>query len=220
MGIADGCSPEVGARHEAIDERRLPHPAVAAKQRDLPVQQRTQFLHAVALLCRHLTALIAEADVKRDHHLLVAQQVVVEQIGLVEHQDHWHAVGLSRSQEAVDKGGGGLRTGHGDNQESLIDVSGQDMTLLRQVDALADDVVAAIVDIGNPADPLLTSPRRGRGKRYTVANRHGIGTPDAFYPEVSLHLTVKQLAIVRADGVPATCILDDKSFHFSLFTFH
>ena len=45
--------------------------------------------------------------------------------------------------------------------------------------------------------------------RNAVADSHGVGTPYAFDTEVALNLTVKQLAIVRADGVPAACILDD-----------
>ena len=76
------------------------------------------------------------------------------------------------------------------------------MTLLRQVDALADDVVAAVVDVDNP--PTLLSL-----DRHTVADSHGVGAPYAFDAEVALNLAVKQLAIVRADGVPAACILDD-----------
>ena len=83
------------------------------------------------------------------------------------------------------------------------------MALLRQVDALADDVVAAVVDVDNPSSFLSPLSTLLSLDRNAVADSHGVGTPYAFDTEVALNLTVKQLAIVRADGVPAACILDD-----------
>ena len=85
------------------------------------------------------------------------------------------------------------------------------MALLRQVDTLADDVVAAVVDVDNPPSllfPFTLSPLLSLD-RHAVADSHGVGAPYAFDAEVALYLAVKQLAIVRADGVPAACILDD-----------
>ena len=90
------------------------------------------------------------------------------------------------------------------------------MALLRQVDALADDVVAAVVDVDNPSSLLsplstLLFPLSSLLSldSHAVADSHGVGAPYAFDTEVALNLTVKQLAIVHADGVPAACILDD-----------
>ena len=45
--------------------------------------------------------------------------------------------------------------------------------------------------------------------RHTVADGHRVRTPYALDTEVAFHFTVEQLAIVRADGVPAARILDD-----------
>ena len=83
------------------------------------------------------------------------------------------------------------------------------MALLRQVDALADDVVAAVVDVDNP--PSLLSPLYFYSllsplssllftftlfsllslDRHTVADSHGVGAPYAFDAEVALYLAVK-----------------------------
>ena len=204
VSIADfGCA-EVGSWDKSIDDGRLAHAAVAAEQRDLAFQQRTQFVDAVVVHGRYLTALIADGLVEPYHHLLVAQLVVAQLVSLVEHQDDGHAISLGRGQEAVDERGGGLGAADGDDEQRLIDVGSQDMALLREVDGLADDVVATVVDADNPA--LVVD-------LYTVADGYGIGAADAFQAEVALHLTVKKLAIVRADGVPASRILNDEAFH-------
>ena len=91
-------------------------------------------------------------------------------------------IGFGGSQETVDEGGGGLGIDDCDYQEGLIDVGGQDVALLGEVDALADDVVTA---------------------------GFGVGGADALEAEVALDLTINQLAIVGEDGVPAACILND-----------
>ena len=73
------------------------------------------------------------------------------------------------------------------------------MTLLGEVDALANDVVAAILDFG---DPILVVHRN------TVAHGHRIRRANSLDAEIALYLTIKQLAIVRQNGVPATSILN------------
>ena len=73
------------------------------------------------------------------------------------------------------------------------------MALLGKVDALADDVVTAILNLGDPA--II--------HHHTITHCHGVRAPNAFDAEVTLHLTIKQLAIVHKDGVPTACILND-----------
>ena len=72
--------------------------------------------------------------------------VVAEQIGFVEHQNHRHAIRLSRSQKTVDKRCRRLRMRHRDDEESLIEVGGKNMTLLREVLRLAYDIVTPVVN--------------------------------------------------------------------------
>ena len=52
-----------------------------------------------------------------------------------------------------------------------------------------------------------------------IADGHGIGAPDATQAEVTLYFTLNKLAIVRPDGVPASCILDDETFHLDCHDF-
>ena len=77
------------------------------------------------------------------------------------------------------------------------------MALLGEVDTFADDVVATIFDFRYPTAVTHTD---------AVAYCHRIGGAYSFDTEIALHLTIKELAIVRQNGVPASCILNDKSF--------
>ena len=190
MGIADfGCA-EIGPRHQTVDDGGLPHPTIAAEQGDLTFKERAQFLDTYALFGRNLAAFVADVLIETDHHLLVTEQVVVEQICLIENQDHRHTISLSRSQEAVNERGGCFRTGYGDYQESLVNVSRQDMALLRQVDALTDNIVATVLDIGNKPT-LSASQREGSPDCDAVANSHRVRAADTFYTKFTLYLTIK-----------------------------
>ena len=78
------------------------------------------------------------------------------------------------------------------------------MTLLGEIDALANDIVTTVFNVDNPTFVV---------DRNTVSDSHRVRTPYAFDTEITLDLTINQLAIVREDGVPAACILDDEAFH-------
>ena len=109
MGIGDFCCAEAGTRHQTVDKGRFPHTAVATEQCDLALQQRPEFFHAIALLSGDGTALIANSLIERDKHLLVIALVIIEQVGLIEDEHHWHTISLSGGEETVDKCGGCLR---------------------------------------------------------------------------------------------------------------
>ena len=68
-----------------------------------------------------------------------------------------------------------------------------------------------LLNLGDEGDPLAASSRRDDDD--PVAYGYGIRAADALQAEVTLDLTINQLAIVRKDGVPAACILNDKSLH-------
>ena len=157
-----------------------------------------QCIDSVARLGRNSMALVADGFVELNHHLLVAALIVVEQIGLVKDKYYRHAVCFGRSQETVDERGAGLGLADGDNQKCLVDVRCQDVALLREIDALADDIVATI---GNLRNPIAFS------HGDTVANGHRISRADSLNAEIALHLTIKELVIVRQNGVPASCVL-------------
>ena len=127
------------------------------------------------------------------------QHLLIKEVGLVEDEHHRHTIGLCGGQETVDEGGGGLGIDDRDYQEGLIDVGGQDVALFGEVDALADDIITTGFNLG---DKTLRN-------RNPVTDRDGVGGADALEAEVALDLTINQLAIVREDGVPAACILND-----------
>ena len=79
------------------------------------------------------------------------------------------------------------------------------MALLTEVAGLADDVVLAILQTINKRC-LSICPRCDANP---VANSYGIGTTDTFQTEVSFYLTIKKLAVVSSDNVPASRILND-----------
>ena len=73
-----------------------------------------------------------------------------EQVHLVEDQQGRHAVGFGSSQEAVDEDGAGLGMIDGDEQCHLVEVGGDDMTLLAQVGRSANDIIPPVLHLGNP----------------------------------------------------------------------
>jgi hypothetical protein len=81
----------------------------------------------------------------------------------------------------------------------MIDVRGKDMTLFGEVLRLPDNIIATIFDIG---DESICH-------RHTIYHRHRVGGADAIEAKVTFNFTINQLAIVRADGVPAACVFDD-----------
>ena len=60
---------------------------------------------------------------------------------------------------------------------------------------------------------IIAGPGVVDGKMHPVAHCHRISTADALQTEITLYLTINQLAIVCTDGVPAACILNDESLH-------
>jgi hypothetical protein len=137
--------------------------------------------------------------------------VIVEQVYLIEYKDDGYTVSFGRGQKAVNECGAGLWLGNGDNEQCLVNIGCQNVALLREVDAFADDVVLAILNLRNPAFVVNCDP---------VAYGHRIRRADSLDTEIALYLTIKELAIVRKNGVPASSILNNETFHSSLFTFH
>ena len=150
VNVAKFCRAQVGTRHELVDQRRLAHAAVAAEQGYLSHEHGAQPVEAVGCGSRDLQALIAHRLVKADHSLLIASFIVVEQVGLVEDDADGYTVGFGRGQETVDEGCGGLRMTYRDDKQCLVDIGRQDVALLRKVDALTDNIVAAVLNGSYP----------------------------------------------------------------------
>ena len=214
VGIADFCSTQVNMRHQPIDQRRLPYTGIAAEQCYLAIEQRAQGIQALATDSRDGETGIANGFVELHHHLLIVQFVSRQEVGLVEYKEYGHAIGFCRSQKTVDECCRSLRLGDRDDQESLIDVSRQDMALLGEVDAFADDVVAAVLYLGDKGSALGIELDVN-----PVADGHGIGTPYAAQTEVTLDFAIDSQSIVREDGVPTAGILDDETFQSLIICF-
>lgn len=153
---------------------------------------------------RDAVAGIADGGVEGDEALQVVLLVGIVAVGLVEDEQGRHTIGFGRSQKAVDEGGGGLGVVHGDEQQALVQVRGQDMALLGEVGGTADDVILALFDFVDEGCAL-----RIADDLYAVAHGYGVGTADAFQPEVTLHFALHAAPVVGLDQVPAAGILDD-----------
>ena len=93
---------------------------------------------------------VTEVGVERTEVLELLEAFLVEEINLIEDEYRGHVVGLTGSQETVDKGGAGTRMIDGHDERYLVDISGQDMRLFRQVSGPTHDIVAPVRYGGNP----------------------------------------------------------------------
>ena len=206
--IADFRCAQIGAGQDIIDECGLAHAAVAAEKRNLVLQQRLDGVHAHTRGGRHCHTLVADGLIELHHHLLIMALLVGKDVRLVEDEHHWHAVSLSRGEEAVDEDGAGLRIVDGDDKERLVHVGCDDMALLAEILRLAYDVVAAVTDGRDKRRALLIEDYL-----HTVAHSHRIGAAYALEAEVALYLTVHVLALVGADRIPTAGVLYYYSLH-------
>ncbi len=187
MGIGNLGSALRGARNQAIDECGLPHPTITAQQSDFAFEQLTQHIDTLTRLGRHLMTSIANSLVEVDHRILIATQIIIQEIGLIEHQDHWDTIGLSRSQESVDKRGGGLGIHHRDYQQGLVDIRSQNMALFGKINTFSNNVVLAIFNFRYPV-PLTD--------RNPVAYSYRVSRADSLESKISFDFRLNQLAIV------------------------
>ena len=202
VGIGNlGCA-EIGIGQETVDEGGFPHSTITAQHGDLTLEQLHHCLYAIASLCRDGATFIAHGLVEINHHVEIAQFVVIEDVHLIKYKDDRYAICLGRGKEAVDEGGGGLGIIDRDHQHCLIDIGGNDMTLLGEIGRLADDIVAAVGNVGDKGSALVVGHNSDM-----VTHCHWIGAADALEAEVALYLTIDKLAtVVGLDGVPASCI--------------
>ena len=89
------------------------------------------------------------------------------------------------------------------------------MALLAQVGRLSNDVIAPVFYGGDKGSPFLIGD-----KLHVVAYGHRVGTAYSFQSEIALYLAFDKLAIIGLDGVPASCVFDDKSFHLPILDGH
>ena len=65
--------------------------------------------------------------------MLITQFILIEQVVFIEDECYWNAVSFGTGKEAVDECGGSFGIVCCDNQERLVDISSNDMALLREV---------------------------------------------------------------------------------------
>lgn len=202
VGIGDLGSAEIGIGQETVDEGRFPHSTITAQHGDLTLEQLHHCFNTIASLCRDGATFISHRLVEINHHVEIAQFVVIEDVHLIKYKDNRYAICLGRGKKAIDEGCGGLGIIDRDHQHCLIDIGGNDMTLLGEIRRLTDDIVAAVGYLSDKCSALVVGH-----KSYMVTHSHGVGAADALEAEVALYLTIDKLAtVVGLDGVPASCI--------------
>ena len=71
------------------------------------------------------------------------------QIQFVEDQGRRHPIGLRRDEESIDEARASFRAGNGNDEKSPIQVGGNNVALLGQIDRAAHDGVAALLALYN-----------------------------------------------------------------------
>ena len=207
--LGDFARPCFRAGQEGVDKGGFAHARIARKEGDGSAKFCLYLRKTLALGRRNFEAGIADGGVEVDEAVQIAQVVFIVEVGLVEEQDGGDAVGFGRGQEAVDEGGRSLRIVDGDDEHALVEVGGDDVRLLREVGRAADDVVLAVLYLGDKgrAFPVFNDVD-------TVAHGHGVGAADAFQAEVPLYLALHVASFVRANQVPAAGVFDYEACHF------
>ena len=187
-----------------VDECALPHPTIAAEQRDFIFQQRHELVDTLPGGCRNLVAGIADGVVELANRLLIVPLVGREPVRLVEHQHHRNPVGFGRRQKAIDEDGACLRIIHRDDEHRLVDVGGQNVALFAQVLRLTNDIVSALINARDERRPFLI-----HGNLHMVAHSNRVGAANAFQAKIAFDFAFHQLAIIGFHRVPAARIFND-----------
>ena len=92
------------------------------------------------------------------------------------------------------------------NQKSLIYIGSKDMTLFGEVRRLTDNIITAFINGCDECRTFLISYNLDM-----VTHSNGIGAADAFQSKIAFYLTLDSLSVICSDGVPTTCVFDDKT---------
>ena len=112
-------------------------------------------------------------------------------IHFMKQQRYGNVVGISGDEKAVDESRRCLWSRGGDDEQRLIEVGGDDLRFLRQVDRFADDVILARVDVRDVAFTLILE-----SVVYMITGGNRIGSRTTFEPNFSAHLTYNGLSVV------------------------
>ena len=113
-------------------------------------------------------------------------------------------VSFGGHQQAVDKARRGARQTEGGDDAEQVDVGGDDVGLLAELGGAADDIVAAVGDIGNHACAVIEEQERD-----AIAYGDGVGLLAAAKAIVAAEATVDDVAARRHYTIPAACGADD-----------
>ena len=191
-----------------IDKCGFPYARVSCQQGDVALKAFFECIDAFAPQSRYPEAGIAYLRVQLRQGIQVTQVIGVVGVYFVEYKIYGDTIGLGRSQETVDEGGGGFRVVDGNYQHTLVKVGSQDVRLFREVGCAPYDVVAAVFNLGDESSPFAVEH-----DLHTVAHRYGVGAAYAFQAEVAFHLTFHAPALVGFHQVPASCIFYDQPPH-------
>jgi len=117
-------------------------------------------------------------------------------IHFMKQQRYGNVVGISGDEKAVDESRRCLWSRSCDDEQRLIEIGGDDLRFLREVDRFADDVILSRVDVRDVAFTLILEC-----VVYMIAGRNRIGGGTSFEPNFSAHLTYNGLSVLSEDVV-------------------
>ena len=147
---------------------------------------------------------VADGGVDSLEFVVDGPQLIVVEVALVEDEHCGDVVGFGGDEEAVDEACGGAREAEGGDEAEEVDVGGDDVGLLAELGGAADDIVAAVGDIGNHACAVIEEQERD-----AIAYGDGVGLLAAAKAIVAAEATVDDVAARRHYTIPAACGADD-----------
>ena len=202
--LADLARFEVKRGVDGVEESRFADTTVAAEERDFARDEFFDCIDAHTGESRDLEDRVAGVGIDSFDFVVDSPKLIVVEVALVEYDDRGDMVGFGGDEEAVDKASRGAREAEGGDNTELVDIGGDDVSLLAEFGSATDDAVAAIIDCGDKTRAIVEDLEGNM-----VADGDGVGLLVAANAEIAPQAAGESFAAVGQHIIPTTCSSDN-----------
>lgn len=202
--LADLARFEVERGVDGVEERRFADTTVAAEERDLARDEIFNCIDAHTGESRDLEDRVAGVGIDSFDFVVDSTKLIVVEVALVEDDDRRDMVGFGGDEEAVDKASRGAREAEGGDNTELVDIGGDDVSLLAEFGSATNNAVAALMDVGDETRAIVEDLEGNM-----VADGDGVGLLVAANAEIAPQAAGESFAAVGQHIIPTTCSSDN-----------